>query len=151
EAFVEVNLAANGWDADAISVMGDAGNDAGEQPVVRRHVWTVAINWSKPKRVQAKLGARAHRKNVANDSAHAGGRALKRLDRARVIVAFHLERNRPAVADIDHAGIFFAGLHQNVRAARRKFFQLAPRVLIGAMLTPHHGEDSQLGKIRLPT
>ena len=67
-------------------------------------------------RVQTKFRARAHGENVANDSAYAGGRALERLDRARVIVALHLERDRPAVADIDHAGVFLAGFDQNVRA-----------------------------------
>ena len=100
-------------------------------------------------RVQQKLRARAHGEDVANDSADAGGGALKRLDRARVIVRFDLERDRPAVADIDHAGIFFAGFDENVRPGRRKFLQLAPRIFVGAMLAPHDGEDSELGEVRL--
>ena len=76
---------------------------------------------------------------------------MKRLDRAWVIVAFHFERDRPAVPDIDYAGVFFTGLYQNVRAARWKFSELAPRVLVGAMLTPHDRENPELGEIRLPT
>ena len=91
--------------------------------------------------VQAKFRARAHRKNVANDSADAGGRALKRFDRAGMIVALDLERDRPAVADVDDARVFFAGFDQNVRAGGRKFLQFVPRVLVGAMLAPHHREN----------
>ena len=103
-----------------------------------------------PKRneLSEKLRARPHRENIANDSADTGRRALKRLDRARVIVAFDLERNRPAVPDIDHAGIFFARPNENVRPGCRKFFQLAPRIFVGTMLAPHDRENSQLGKIR---
>ena len=100
-------------------------------------------------RIEQKLRPRAHRENVANDSADAGGRALKRLDRARVIVAFDLERDRPAVADIDDAGIFFAGLDENVRPGCRKFLQLSPRIFVGTMLAPHDGKNSELGEIRL--
>ena len=79
-------------------------------------------NRPKAQRVETKLRARAHGKNVANDSADAGGRALKRLDRARMIVALDLEGDGPAVADIDHAGVFFAGFDQDVRAGGGKFF-----------------------------
>ena len=77
---------------------------------------------SEAQRIQQKFRPRAHRKDVANDSADAGGRALERLDRARMIVTLDLERDGPAIADIDHAGVFFAGLDENVRPGRRKFF-----------------------------
>jgi len=80
-------------------------------------------NRAETQRVQTKFGTRAHRENVANDSANAGGRALKRLDRARVIMTLDLERNRPAVTNVDDAGIFFASLDENVRTGRREFFQ----------------------------
>ena len=50
-------------------------------------------------------GAGAHREDVAEDAADAGRRALGRLDRARMIVGFDLERNRQAVADRDHPGV----------------------------------------------
>ena len=66
-----------------------------------------------------------------------------------MIVALDLERDRPAVADIDHAGVFLAGLDQNVRPGGRKFLQLLPRVLVGAMLAPHDRENPELGEIRL--
>ena len=41
-----------------------------------------------------------------------------------MIVALDLERDGPAVADIDHAGVFLARLDQNVRPGRGKFLQL---------------------------
>ena len=34
KAFIEINLATDGRDADAVSVMRDAGDDAGEEPPV---------------------------------------------------------------------------------------------------------------------
>ena len=150
--FVEINFAADCRDADAVPVMRDAGNDAGKQPAVRcdfgfdrsvRH-----SDRTEAQRIQQKLRARAHRENVADDSADAGCRALERLDRARVVVAFDLECDRPAVADVDHAGVFFACLDQNVRAGGRKFFQLSARIFVGAMLAPHDREDPQLGEVR---
>ena len=62
-----------------------------------------------------------------------------------------LERDRPAVANIDNAGIFLAGFDQDVRPGRRKFSQLFSRIFIRAMLTPHHGKNSELGKIGFAT
>ena len=65
---------------------------------------------SEPKRVQTKLRSRAHGKDVANDPADSGGRALERLDCAWMIVTLHLERDRPTVAYINDACVFFTGL-----------------------------------------
>ena len=98
-------------------------------------------------RVETKLGTRAHREDVANDSANAGGRALKGFNRAWMVVALHLECDRPAIADIDYAGVFFAGFHQNIRPPGRKFLKFFPRILIGAMFAPHDGENAELGEI----
>ena len=151
ETFVEINFAADRRDADAVSVVRDAGDDAGEKPAVRfRSAFRSIATVDRPEaqRIEQKLRARAHRENVANDSADAGRRALEWLDRARVIVALDLERDRPAVADIDHAGVFFARPNENVRAGRRKFLQFAPRIFVGAMLAPHDRENPQLGEIR---
>ena len=72
----------------------------------------------------------------------------KWLDRARVIVTFDLERDRPAIADIDNARIFFARLHENVRSGGRKFLQLFARIFVGTMLAPHHRENPELGEVR---
>ena len=44
EAFVEINLAADRRDADAVSVMRDAGDDTGKEPSVGRYrVFPVAV------------------------------------------------------------------------------------------------------------
>ena len=80
-------------------------------------------NWPEPERVEAEFRTRAHREDIANDSPNASGRALERLDGARVVVTLDLERNRPAVADIDHAGVFLTGFHENVWAGGGKFLQ----------------------------
>src|SRR5581483_3426459 len=97
ETFVEINLAADGRDADAIAVMGDAADDAGEQSAIVCNLsfpvsafrFPIFHNRSEAQRVQTKLRARPHGKDVANDSADPGGRALEWLDRAGVIVALH--------------------------------------------------------------
>jgi hypothetical protein len=52
--------------------------------------------------------AGAHGEDVAHDAADAGGGALERLDRARVVVRLDLERDGEAVADVDDAGVFLA-------------------------------------------
>src|SRR5437870_4900666 len=102
-------------------------------------------------RVEAKFRARAHGKNVANDSAYSGGRALEWLNRAGMIVALHLERDGPAVADIHHTCVFFAGLDQNICPGGRKLLQFSLRIFVRAMLAPHDRENSQLGKVRFAT
>ena len=102
-------------------------------------------------RVQAELWACAHRKNVTDDTADASRGALERLDGARMIVALDLERDCPAVANIHHAGIFFAGFDQNVWTASGKFFQLFSRIFVRAVFTPHDRKNSELGEIRLAT
>ena len=66
-----------------------------------------------------------------------------------MIVAFYLESDGPAIADVDHAGIFFAGLDQNIRSRGGKFFEFFARILVGAVLAPHDRENSKLGKVRV--
>ncbi len=88
---------------------------------------------------------RAHSEDVAQDSAHAGGRALKRLDERRVIVRFDLERAGPAVADVDDAGVLSRAL-QDELAARGQPLQVHARGFVGAVLAPHHAEDAEFGQ-----
>ena len=88
EAFIEIDFTANGRDPDAISVMRDSGDDACEQaggsPLIsdlarvrRIRISKFHRDWSKAQRVQAKFRACAHRKDIADDSADAGGCALE--------------------------------------------------------------------------
>ena len=60
-------------------------------------------------RVEDRDRPRADREDVAQDAADAGGRALERLDRARVVVRLDLERAREPVADVDTAPAFSPG------------------------------------------
>src|SRR5262249_15593833 len=129
-------------------------NDAGEESPVRYDFrfsifdFRIAVHdWPEAQRVQAKLRTRAHGKNVANDSADARGCALEWFNRAGMIVALHLERDRPAIADINYARIFFAGFNQNVRASRGKLLQFFHRIFVRAVLAPHNRENSQLGEV----
>src|ERR1700682_1846815 len=98
-------------------------------------------------RVQTKHRPRAHGKDVADDSANAGGWALERLNCTWMIVTLDLEGDFPATANIHNAGIFFTGLHQNIGSGRRKFLQFFSRIFVRAVLAPHHGKDSELGKV----
>ena len=84
------------------------------------------VELAEAQRVEHGDRPRAHREDVAQDAAHAGGRALERLDRARVVVRLDLEGHREAVAHVHHAGVL-ARAHQQVRALggqqRSSFFE----------------------------
>src|ERR1700730_4802967 len=68
------------------------------------------------------LMPRAHGEDVAQNSAHAGGGALKRFDEARMIVRLDFESAGPSVADVDDAGILARPL-QHPLAARGQALQ----------------------------
>jgi hypothetical protein len=93
---------------------------------------------------------RAHGDDVAQDSADAGGCALERLDRRRVIVALDLERDRLALAEIDDARVLARPL-EDARAVARKALQQERRMLVTAMLAPEQREHGQLELVRLAT
>src|SRR5205823_12820428 len=61
KAFVEINFAADGGNARAISVMRDSGNDASEEAAIGCDIWTVASDRAEPERVQTQLWPSAHR------------------------------------------------------------------------------------------
>ena len=69
---------------------------------------------------------RAHGEDVAQDAAHAGGRALERLDERRMIVRLDLEGAGPAVADVDDAGVLARPLH-HAAAVRGQALQVHAR------------------------
>ena len=78
---LERDLAADGRDADAVAVAGDAGDDALDDAAGARAVRTVER--PEAQRVQQRDRPRAHREDVADDAADAGRRALVRLDERR--------------------------------------------------------------------
>ena len=107
---VEDRLAGDVRDADAVAVAADAAHDAAEQ-LAR----ALLVERAEPQRVAQRDRPRAHREDVAQDAAHARGRALVGLDGRGVVVALDLERDGEAVADVDHAGVLTRAL-QHARA-----------------------------------
>src|SRR5271170_7282751 len=59
-----------------------------------------------------------------------------------MIVRLDLEGARPAVANVDDAGILPRTL-QNALAPRRQAPQVNPRRLVGTVLAPHHAEYAE--------
>ncbi len=114
-AVLEVDLAADRGNAQAVAVEADAADHAVEQEALAGVL--VAVDLAEAQRVERHAGPRAHGEDVAHDAADAGGGALERLDRRRVVVALDLHGHRPAVADVDDAGVL-AGALQDARAAR---------------------------------
>ena len=74
-------------------------------------------------RVERRDRPRAHREDVAQDAAHAGRRALRRLDERRVVVALDLEDHREAVADRDGAGVLARARPARARPVVGRFFR----------------------------
>ena len=89
-AFLENAFAADRRDAEAVAVVRDAGNYAFEDPGVARAGFGM-LERPEAQRIQNRDRPGAHREDVAQDSADAGGCALKRLDKARVVVRFDFE------------------------------------------------------------
>ena len=137
-AGLEVDLAADGGDAEAVAVVGDAADDAVEQEALAR-----LGELAEAQRVHAHARPRAHREDVADDAADAGGGALEGLDRRRVVVALDLHGHGPAVADVDDAGVL-AGALQDARPAGGEAPEDGPRVLVAAVLAPHQRVDGEL-------
>ena len=88
---------------------------------------------------------RAHGEDVAQNAADAGGRALKRLDVAGVIVGLDLEGAGPAVADVDDAGVLAGPLHDAV-ALGGQALEMHAAGFVGAVLAPHHAVDAEFGE-----
>ena len=113
-AGVETHLPADGRHAERIAVAADAGHHArDEMPRLRM------LRRTETQCIEAGDRPRAHGKNIAQDAADAGGRALIGLDVARMVVALHLEHHRLAVADIDHAGVLARPLDHPWRLGRQ--------------------------------
>ena len=123
--------------------MADSGDDVLEE-VAR----ALGVELAEAQRVEDRDRPRAEREDVAEDAADAGGGALERLDRARVVVRLDLEGDRPAVADRDRAGVL-ARAHQHARALGRQPAQELARMLVGAVLGPQQAEHRQLDVVRL--
>src|SRR5262249_21590904 len=109
-ARLEDALAAHGRHAETVAVMRDPRDYARKYAAIARAGRRIGEP-SEAQRVHHRDRPRAHGEDVAQNSADARGRALKRLDEARVIVRFDLERDHVPAADIDDAGILARSLH----------------------------------------
>ncbi len=107
------------------------------------------VERTEAERVEQRDRPRAHREDVADDAADAGGRALVRLDERRVVVRFDLEDRGQPVADVHRAGVLTGSL-QHARARGRQRPEVDPRALVAAVLGPHHREDAELREVGLP-
>ena len=141
---LEVDLAADGRHADRVAVVADAGHRALEQVARAGRRRRLA----EAQRVEDGDRPRADREDVAQDAADAGGGALERLHRARVVVRLDLERAREPAADVHRARVL-ARAHDHARALGRQRPQQPARVLVAAVLGPHEREDGQLHLVGL--
>ena len=101
----EDDFATDGRDAEAVPIAGDAGNDTAEEITIAGDIcilWLGASvtsrvsdgapthrRWgdrAEAKRVEDGDGTRAHREDIADDAADAGGGALVGLDGGRMVV-----------------------------------------------------------------
>ena len=141
-ARVEVELAADVGQAQAVPVKRDAADHAGQHPA-----GVGGRGWPEPERVHHRDRARAHREDVADDAANAGGGALMGLHVRRVVVRFDLEGDRVALADVHHSGVMADAREQRVGRGRlgRELPQVHLGGLVGAVLTPHDRVQGQLG------
>jgi len=57
-AFVEIDLTADRRDADAVSVMRNAGDDTGEESAIRFHIGAITSDRAETQRVQREDGPR---------------------------------------------------------------------------------------------
>src|SRR5712664_610731 len=75
-SIVEGDFAADGRHSERVSIMSDPGDDTGEQRTIPLPILRI-VQRSEAQTVQRRDRASAHRENVAQDSAHASGGALK--------------------------------------------------------------------------
>ena len=109
------------------------------------HPWR--LETAKTQRVHAGDRPGTHGENIPDNPADTGRRALKRLDRAGVIVRLELERHTEPISHVDHAGVFLAGSDDDLGRLGWEGLEQQPSVFVGAVLAPHHGKNTQLSKV----
>ena len=143
-ARVEDGLAADVGQAQRVAVAADAAHDA-----VDHAAGIGGVGGAEPQLIHHRDRPGAHGHDVADDAADAGGRALVGLDVGRVVVRLDLERDGPAVADVDDAGVLAdAGQHAGahlVGGGLAEIAQVHLGGLVGAVFAPHHRVHGQLG------
>ena len=141
---VEHGLAADVGQAQRVAVSADPAHHT-----VEHAAGVGRVGRAEAQLVHHRDGPGAHRHDVADDAADAGGGTLIRLDIRRVVVRFHLEGHRPAVADVDDAGVLAdTGQHRGphrLGGGLAEVAQVHLGRLVGAVLAPHHRVHRQLG------
>jgi hypothetical protein len=143
---VERDLATDGGDADAVAIAGDAGDDSFDD--APRPSAGGSVHRPEAQRVHQRNRPRAHREDVADDSADAGGGTLIGLDERRMVVRFDLEDGGEAAADVHSAGVFTRAL-EHARPSSRQLPEVNAGALVAAVLRPHHREDAEFRDRRL--
>ena len=122
-ARVEIHLAADGRHAEGISIATDAGDDARyEMPGLRM------IRGAEAQGIECRDGSRPHGEDIAQNTSNAGGGPLIGFDERRVVMAFHLENDRIAIAEIDHAGVFARSLDNAGAGGRQGLAAISWRI-----------------------
>ena len=104
-AFMEIGFTANSWNADAISVSANTGDNAADEGSCLG-----VVRFAKTQSIHESNRTGAHSKDVAHNAADTCGRALVRLNERRMVMAFHLKDNAVTIANINHARIFTRAL-----------------------------------------
>ena len=141
-ALVEEHFAAHDGHPEAVAVVANALDHPFQQPL---GAWVAQV--AKAQAVQLGDGTRTHGEDVAVDAADPRRRALVRLDGRGVVVALNLECATQPIADVDDAGILFASLHEHVGTFFGEGLQPLDRVLVRAVLAPHHRVHAHLREI----
>ena len=141
-ALVEEHFAAHDGHPEAVAVIANALDHPFQQPL---GAWVAEV--AEAQAVQLGDGARAHGEDVAVDAANPRRRALVGLDGRGVVVTLNFERAAQSVADVDDAGILFASLHEHVGTFLGEGLQPLDRVLVRAVLAPHHRVHAHLCEI----
>ena len=147
-AGLELGFAAQTGHAETVAVAGHAAHHAFDDSVILAHQFRlIAAVFDRPKaqRIHHRQRSRTHGKDVAQNPAHAGRRALKGLDVAGVVVALDLKGAGPAVAHVNDAGVLARPLDDEVALGGQPL-KMHATGLIGAMLAPHDAVNAQLGK-----
>ena len=140
---VEDGLAAHVGHPDAVSVAPDAAHDPAEELA-----WAGLVERAEAQGVEDGNRSCAHGEDVAQDAAHAGGRALEGLHRGGMVVALDLEGHGPAVARVDDPCVLPRAL-KHARPLGGEAAQLEAGVLVPAVLRPQQREHGELQAVRL--
>lgn len=114
----------------------------------RRNIWS-GFQRTETERIQTRNRARAHREDVAEDSADTRGRSLIGFHRARVVMRFNLKGDPVLLVQRNHARVFHAARLQCFLVALEVRKDRA-RIFVAAVLAPHHRNHPELGQSRLP-